>query len=262
MPYAGVWVPTAYGSTHVVLAGPETAPPVVLLHGWNTNASGWWPQIQALAGLYRVVVPDTIGQAGRSSPTRPSTRGPAYADWLQQVLDALALRRPAFIGSSGGAWLTLKLAATEPERIGRAALLSPAGLAPIRLGFMLRYLAITCARPGQAAPARMARLISPPPMTLDEDHLRWQRALAGFRGQLPPPILPDAAIRRLEAPTLVLVGRYEVVFDPTAVAARAQRLLPHAWVEVVPHAGHDMTYDDPGWVNERLLRFLREGPPA
>ena len=261
--YQSVFVPTSFGATHVIVTGPKGAPPVVLLHGWNTNASGWWPQINALSHDYRIYAPDTIGHAGKSAPTRPPMRGPAYGQWLIEVLDALSLQRAAFAGSSGGAWLTFKLAARAPERIERAILLSPAGIVPIRTAFLAKFLLLNMITTADSLAARSARLFSPQPLRIDADHLRWQEPLARFfKGQLPPPTLPDASLRRLSGLTLALVGRYEVVFNPRAVIRRLQRLLPNlGHADLVPDAGHDMTYDAPGSVNERMLRFLRETEP-
>jgi pimeloyl-ACP methyl ester carboxylesterase len=253
-------LPTRFGETHVVGTGPEQGRAVVLLHGWNTNAGGWWPQINALAHRYRLYAPDTIGQAGRSAPTRPSTRGPAYGEWLADVLDALELAQANLVGSSGGAWLILKLAGHAPDRIRAAALLSPAGIAPVRPAFALRAAAIGWLSPHQDTALRLARLTTPPPLPLDEDHLRADAGYTlHFKGQLPPPALPARTLRRLSAPTLLLVGQHEAVFNPARVMDRARREIPGlVAAEVVPGAGHDMTYDQPEWVNQRIDQFLEE----
>ena len=252
-------VATSFGQTRVLVTGPEDAPPVVLFHGWNTNASGWWPQINAWAPNFRLYAPDTIGQAGRSAPVRPPMRSTAYGHWAADVLAALGLDRPTLIGSSGGAWLILKLAEVDPRRVGRAVLLSPAGIAPIRLQFILRYLAIGATSPASELTLRQARLVSAPPLRIDAAHLRWQEpSVRYYRGLLPPPRLPDRTLRRLTAPTLVLVGEREVIFDPRRVLARARRLLPDVSAETLADAGHDMTFDNPAGLNEHVLRFLRE----
>jgi pimeloyl-ACP methyl ester carboxylesterase len=253
-------VATSFGQTRVIVSGPDAAPAVVLLHGWNTNASGWWPQVNAWGRDYRLYAPDTIGQAGRSAPVRPSIRGDSYGRWASDVLAALELDRPALVGSSGGAWLILRLAEVNPGRIGRAVLLSPAGIASVRFGFILRHLAIGAVTPRADLAQRQARLVSPPPLRIDPAHLHWQEPLVRYyRGLLPPPTLPDGTLRRLSAPTLVLVGEREVVFDPRRVLERARRLMPDVSAEMLPGAGHDMTFDHPEGVNERVLRFLQVG---
>ena len=59
---------------HVVEAGPEDGPPVVLCHGFPELAYSWRHQIPALADAgYRVVAPD---QRGYGRPTGPSRSRP------------------------------------------------------------------------------------------------------------------------------------------------------------------------------------------
>lgn len=251
------FISTRHGDTHFLTAGPEIGHPLVLLHGWNASAAGWWPQVDALAVEYRVHAPDTIGQAGRSAPTRPSTRGAAYAEWLIDVLDGLGLERAGFIGSSGGAWLTLKLAWQAPDRVSCAALLSPAGIVPVRPGFALRAIAAGWLAPGERGARRFAGMVTPPPLSIDERHYQdGLPAAMSLRTQLPPPTLPAAALRRLTAPTLVLVGEHEVAFDRRALLARAGQIAGLRAAEILPRAGHDMTNDQPVAVNRRLLEFL------
>jgi len=251
------YVSTRYGDTHVVTAGPGGGRTLVLLHGWNASAAGWWPQINTLAVGFRVHAPDTIGQAGRSAPTRPSACGAAYAEWLTDVLDGLGLERAGFIGSSGGAWLTIKLAGYAPYRVSCAALLSPAGLVAVKPGFALRALMAGWLAPGERGARRFAEMVSPPPLTIDERHYQdGLPAAVALWSQPAPPTLPTAALRRLTAPTLVLVGEHEAVFDRRALLERARKIPGLVAAEILPKAGHDMTFDQPGAVNRRLLRFL------
>ena len=260
VPYDERMVQTRLGETQVLVAGAKSGRPLVLFHGWNTNAGGWWPQINGLALSCRVYAPDTIGQAGKSAPVRPSVHGPAYGQWAADVIEALGLRQAHVAGGSGGAWLILKLADVAPARIRSAVLLGPAGIAPIRLAFALRALAIGWLRPSEATPFELARLVNPPPLKRDEDHIRADAPYSlYFKSQLPPPTLPDRALRRLVAPTLLLVGRHELIFNPQAVMARARRLIPNlVAAELVEGAGHDLTYNQPDWINLRILRFLDE----
>ncbi len=259
VPYETLAVPTRFGKTHVVAAGPSDGLPIVLAHGWNGNSAGWWPQINTLAASFRLYAPDTIGQAGRSAPARPSPRGPGYGLWLADVLDGLKLARPALVGGSGGAWLILKLAEAAPDRIGRAVLLSPAGFVRPRIRFLLRAAWVGMLRPDETTPLRYAHLASPPPLKVDEAEVRLgAAALMAFRPQLPPPTIPGRSLRRLTAPTMLLVGEHEAIFPPHAVIRRARRSLPglvHA--EIVALAGHNLSYEQPALVNERISGFVR-----
>lgn len=260
VPYDLRIAPTRFGETHLISAGPADGPPVVLLHGWNTSAPGWWPQINTLARLYRVYAPDTIGQGGRSAPTRPSTRGPGYGMWLADLAANLGLDRAHWIGSSGGGWLILKLAEVRPSLIRSASLLSPAGIVPVRWSFLLRAVAAGMLFPTPSTPARLARLISPPPLKTDTDHVTQDSPLILYhRSQPPPPTLSAHSLHRLTAPALLLVGQHEVVFDRRRLITRARTHIPGlCQVKVLPDAGHDLTYDQPDKVNHILLQFLKQ----
>jgi len=127
------WCETRFGPTHLLVAGPVAAPPVLALHGWGSNAIGMSRQIEGLSDAFRVFAPDAIGQGGRSADARPPLRGPGYADWLCDLLDGLGIDQARLIGLSGGGWLTLKLATLHSDRIVRGVIVSTSGLVRPRL---------------------------------------------------------------------------------------------------------------------------------
>ncbi|WP_158102180.1 alpha/beta fold hydrolase, partial [Streptomyces glaucescens] len=71
---------------HVEVHGPESAPPVVLIHGWTCSTAFWAAQIRALAAGHRVIAYDQRGH-GRSPASR-SCSTDALADDLEAVLAA------------------------------------------------------------------------------------------------------------------------------------------------------------------------------
>jgi pimeloyl-ACP methyl ester carboxylesterase len=262
VPHEVITIDTRYGETHVIAAGPSDRLPVVFLHGWNGNSMMWEHQIPIFAKEYRVYAPDTIGQVGKSAPVRPSQRGPGYAEWLVDLLDALVLDQASFVGISGGAWLTLKLATLAVERISKAVLLSAAGFTPPTARFMLRALAMASAMtfaPTQAA-SQFGRLPKPPGQPVNSDFLElFDLLISHQKNQQPPVVLSDGDLKKLTAPTLLLMGQYEAVLGPQAVLAKARSVLPNlVSAEIIPDAGHDLISDRPNVVNERLLKFLAE----
>src|SRR5687767_9100535 len=56
--YSDTYVETSWGRTHVLVAGDEGLPPVVLLHGVNACAPIALEPIQGLAGRYRIYAID------------------------------------------------------------------------------------------------------------------------------------------------------------------------------------------------------------
>ena len=54
VPYDERDIPTRFGLTHVVVSGPQDAPPLVLLHGYMGTLLSWAPNIVDLSKSHRV----------------------------------------------------------------------------------------------------------------------------------------------------------------------------------------------------------------
>lgn len=83
-------ITTADGAIlRVYVHGPANAQPIVLSHGWCEQAAYWNPQINALAGEFRVITYDHRGHGASSmGSVRPSTEVLAndFADVLAETL--------------------------------------------------------------------------------------------------------------------------------------------------------------------------------
>ena len=121
-------VPTRFGDTHVLMAGPEDAAPIVVFGGGNVVGPltlGWF---SPLAERFRLVAPDTIGQPGLSADRRVSGSDDSLGLWAIDVLDQLGLDQAAAIGVSYGAGVLLRVAEIAPNRLTRAAVVVPSGI--------------------------------------------------------------------------------------------------------------------------------------
>jgi pimeloyl-ACP methyl ester carboxylesterase len=87
--------------THVALAGPGDAPPVLLVHGWPQNWWTWRHVIPTLAERFRVIAPDLRGHGWSEAPASGYEKEQLASDMLA-VLDALALERATWIGHDWG----------------------------------------------------------------------------------------------------------------------------------------------------------------
>ena len=272
VPVESLAVPTRYGETHLLAAGPAAAPPVVLLHGTEGTALSWRYQLRELASDFRLYALDIIGSAGKSAAARPPYVGPAYAEWLADVLDGLGLERASFAGMSNGSWIIVKLAALDPHRIARAALISVNGLAPIRPIYhvtrVMEWQAIRAplgAFTGRVLTRQRVRAVmaaaTPKGVAIDPDEVEWFYLLARhYRFRFPPPPLRDDELKQLTAPALVLMGERDQFFPVRAVIRRAQALLPDLRAaEVISGVGHNLAMEQPPLVNARLRRFFESG---
>jgi Predicted hydrolases or acyltransferases (alpha/beta hydrolase superfamily) len=125
---AELHVPTWQGSTFVIACGPETARPVVLLHGSQANSAPWMDDIPLWSEKFRLYAVDMIGEPGLSATVRPELDTAAHALWLDDVLAGPGLSQAPFVGTSLGGWLALDYASRRPDVVQALALICPSGI--------------------------------------------------------------------------------------------------------------------------------------
>jgi pimeloyl-ACP methyl ester carboxylesterase len=265
--YQAMDIPGRFGCTHLVACGPQDAPVLVLLHGYFASLTMWSPNIAEFSRDYRVYALDVMGQPSRSIPGEPVRSRADFVEWLTALLDALKVERAHLAGMSYGGWLTLNYAIGAPERVDRIVLLSPASsFQPLVKQFFLRTM------PLMFLPRRFVVDSFMSWLTYKENlHARHIRAtydclvdqmyLGARHFRMQPGVLPvvfsDEELGALQAPTLLLIGQQEVIYDPAAALERARRLIPNFEGELVPRASHDMSFSQSQLVNARILEFLK-----
>lgn len=128
--YSESYIHTSFGKTHIIYIGDKNKKPLFTLHGGNginpLNIRLFLP----LADEYYIIAPDVIGMPGKSEPFRNlDTRKDDYGNWLNEILNALKLDKVMFVVSSYSSAMMLSLAKVHPERVSKAVLLVPSGIA-------------------------------------------------------------------------------------------------------------------------------------
>lgn len=255
-------VGTDFGESHVLVTGPEDAPPVVVLQGGNFVNPLCLSWFLPLARENRVFAPDIMGQPGRDAQNRLSSRGDEQARWMVAVLDGLGLERAPFVGISFGAGVILRVAGYAPERISRAALVSPAGVATGPAGRIVKDVALPMLlyrlRPGRERLIAAARPIL---TDLDEIYLR-QLGMVYRHVKLDrnlPRMATEQELSGYESPTLLFTSDEDLFFPPEAVIPRARKIIPNLTAaETLPGCRHVPSKQALAHVNDRISAFLRE----
>jgi pimeloyl-ACP methyl ester carboxylesterase len=230
-------VRTRHGETFIIASGREEAPPLILLHGACSNALSWMGDVAAYSSDMRVYAVDIPGEPGRSSQNRPAWRGAAFAEWLEDVLDALGAPRASLLGISQGGWTALKLATHRPERVSKLVLLAPGGVVPARASFLLRAILFSFAgRAGAAATNRIVFGRQP----VDPGVVRFMdEIMSCFRPRIESqPMYTAAELGRLTMPVLVIGGAKDALFDTASIARRLQTAAQDLTARTYPEQGH------------------------
>lgn len=285
IPVESVYVDTRWGKTHMLTAGPNDAPPFILLQGMAGSAILWHYQFEDFSRRRRVYALDLVGGPGRSAPNPPSLFDDSFAEWLRDVLDGLRYEQADFAGVSIGGWMIMRLGLSYPNRVRKAVLLSPLRLARTKMN--IRRWVGNAMKPESEEESLEDRLTARD-FSPSEDKQSFNRQLAramalatkhyklGVAMGIPTEAsklkkfwaglqvlrkfatpMPKKDLECLNVPAMIIMGEHEILYNPKVATRRAQ-IMPNARVEVIPDAGHAAIYDRPDYVNPLILSFLGE----
>lgn len=260
-------VTTRHGDTHVLVAGPEGAPPLVLVHGALASSAHATAELGPLLERHRVYAPDVIGQSVKSADARVALDGPAYGEWLVDVLDGLNLDRPLVYGVSWGGFVSLKLAALAPSRIDKLVLLVPAGIVNGSAWKGLTQVGIPLALYRMfPSEARLRRFVSAMVSTPDDAWVHYfGEALQSYNLDIrTPPLFRPGAFATFDRPTLVFAADNDLSFPGSHLIERIRTLLPHAETELLENCRHSPPTDDAfrRRMAERITGFFAAAPAS
>jgi len=109
-------IETARLTFNCAIDGPADGQPVVFSNSLGASLAMWQPQVDALAGEFRVIRYDQRGHGASGLPAGPY-EFPALVDDVIALLDALELERVHFVGLSMGGMTALGLALAQPARL-------------------------------------------------------------------------------------------------------------------------------------------------
>lgn len=254
VPKTELHLPTRQGPTFVLACGPESAPPVVLLHGSQATSAAWMPDIALWSTKFRLFAVDMIGEAGLSAPVRPELDGDAHALWLDDVFAGIGLSRAALVGTSLGGWLALDYARRRPSAVRALALICPAGIGRQK-NFLLKALPLLLLGPW--GKRKMRELVfGPTPKQLPEAVQPLVKLMEGIGRAIKPrviriPQLTDAQLGSLDMPILTIIGGRDVILDSRDTRERLQRAVPQAEICFMEDGYHFLPGQAP-----RVMDFL------
>ena len=237
--------------------------PVVLLHGWGSSSQSLAPLCGALATTFRVLAVDLPG-FGWSQPPPAAWGTQEYAGHILRLMQETGIDRAALVGHSFGGRIAIALAAAEPRRVSRLALVASAGVRPpLGAGYYLRVATAKLVKgvfslPGWGATGR--RIIA---KWFARVGSRDYRTAGAMRPTLVKVVNEDLTplLPAIQAPTLILWGDQEQEVPRSAMETMAARI-PRSRLVVFAGAGHFPFQDAPEEFGRALREFLagRESP--
>ena len=245
--------------------------PVLLVSGLGGAAIGWLLQVKDLSARYQVITLDNRGVGESEVPDLPAYPTALLADDAAALLDHLSIARAHVVGASMGGTISMELAIRHPKKVrslsiccswargdGRfiQTIRSWMALAPhVSLEDRFRHVLF----PWIYSPAFLAdeaavaealkRALAYPHPTRPEGLIRQGEGLIAWNGTR------IKEIKRIKAPTQVLVGKDDIL-TPPAFSRELAELISNARLRLLP-GGHGFFIEEAPRVNGALLDFLK-----
>ncbi|MDA1325113.1 MAG: alpha/beta fold hydrolase [Proteobacteria bacterium] len=245
--------------------------PVLYFHGvadMHGAAAEPFPFHRALADKFKLIAPAHPGCVGSAEDNTLESIDDLVFHALE-LLDTLGLERADIVGNGMGGWLAAELAARNPERVGKLALIGATGLfvsgSPIGDLFMavqpqnggvgdLRSMLFSDGD-GELAQTMFPDILADKPQGMR----RYQVFRFASRVGFTPPYFYHAKLRdrlhRFKGPALVVWGNNDR-FVPVSHAKAYGEALAGSTVELISGAGHAVILESPDVVAGKIAAFM------
>ncbi len=283
IPYDHALIKTNGVNLHVVQAGPEDGPLVILLHGFPEFWYGWHKQIDFIAEQgYRVWAPD---QRGYNISEKPNGIAAYNLDELAAdvigLIDAAGRDKAILVGHDWGGGIAWWTACKYPERLSKLVILNAphhkvfrrtlsSDLSQIKKSWYFAYLQIpiipeTLMGLMSEPFARGLQASAKPGAFSDDDMVEYQKAWAQpgalksmisyYRAavqQMPQP-QPNPQVK---VPTLILWGKKDAYLK-WEMAQASVELCDNGKLIYFDNATHWIQHEEPDRVNQLMLEFFK-----
>ncbi|WP_108125812.1 pyrimidine utilization protein D [Saccharospirillum mangrovi] len=254
---------------HVEVVGQLNAEhTVVLSSGLGGSARFWQPQLAALTPHYRVVLYDQLG-TGRSPADLPA--GYRIADMAQELfeaLDAVGVDDCHLIGHALGGHIGLTMALQQPQRLRSLVIINGwHQLSPhTQRCFSVRRQLLD--HIGPAAYVEAQALFLYPPTWIHQHAAELAGEDQQVLSHFPPPdnlrrrleavqgfAMSDAELAQIEAPTLLIANRDDLLV-PWTCSQQLEQRLPRARLAMLEFGGHASSVTQAEQTNTLLVEHL------
>jgi 3-oxoadipate enol-lactonase len=244
--------------------------PLLLIPGLGSDTMTWSSFLPEIQAKFQTILVENRGSARSSKPSKEYSTE-QMADDLRALLDYLEVNTAHVAGKSMGGMIAQILAARHPSRVRSLVLASTLMRHDQYGGELLELGRMMAQNSGLAATYRQAFLLSYSReycirnrSRLDEVEMLLKQAkgddfLRGYLGQSLACEKHDSRdlAPKIKAPTLVIVGRHDIITPPEASSELAAAI-PGAQLVIFPNGGHGFWREFAGDVNSIVRDFLMQ----
>lgn len=246
------------------VTGRADGPVVVFSNSLGSTHRMWDAQLAAFEDRFRVVRYDTRGHGRSPVPTGPYSIDD-LADDVVALLDTLGVERAHVVGLSLGGMTAMRLAARNPERVDRLALLCTGAQLPPASAWTDRAATVRAHGTGSVAESVVSRwftaqyLAEHPAERAGYEAMVAGTPAEGYAGCCEAIAALDlrADLPAISAPTLAIAGADDPATPPAKLAEIASNVKNGRLLEVA-HAAHLANAERPDLITPALIEHLEQ----
>jgi len=270
-------VPVGPGAMHVERFG-HGGTAVILIHGFPTSSFLWRNIAPAITDAgHTAYAIDLFGHGESDRPYDSDFGIASQSEYLDAAMTALRVARGILVGVDIGGDIALRLAATRPERVEKLVLINTPAFDELpakditQLQRNTARFAVRTTR-GILGAAPLVEAVLKASVADPEKHMPTKliaRYLAPFVGKEGPnhlltlansisaEDLEDIELRDIHVPALLLWGEEDAFVD-AKVGEKLSNALPDGRLVRVPGVGRLLPEENPQFLTEHLLDFMRK----
>jgi 3-oxoadipate enol-lactonase len=249
---------------HALVSGRDDGPVVVLSNSLGSTHRMWDLQLAELEARFRVVRYDTRGHGASPTPPGPY-RIDDLADDLVALLDRLDIGHAHLVGLSLGGMTAMRVAARNPERVDRLALLCTGTGLPPASTWLERAEVVRTRGSGAVAGAVVERWFTAafraanPRVRAGCEAMVAATPAEGYAGCCEAIAALDQRddLSSIVSPTLAVAGSHDPATPPAKLREIADGVKDGRLL-VVPDAAHLANAERPGVVTPALIEHLEQ----
>lgn len=249
---------------HAVVTGRPDGPAVVLSNSLGSTHRMWDSQVAALEERFRVVRYDTRGHGDSPVPPGPYSID-ELADDVIALLDRFDIERAHLVGLSLGGMTMMRVAARNPERVDRLALLCTAAYLPPAQGWTDRAALVRADGTSAVAAAVVQRWFTPGYLAANTEARQQFEAMVaatpaeGYAACCEAIAAMDqrSDLSSIIAPTLAIAGADDPATPPDLLRDIVDAV-PNGRLLVVPDSAHLANAEQVDTITPALIEHLEQ----